>query len=240
MIVARTSECSEFQVTTGECKVHGSIGNGSVDVGGLATTPGGPSNGGRGGEDGNATPADPTDMPQPGDPNYIYRDPFGVVSPVSIRDLRRFHPNPGTDHMQPSGWTVIGLDTNFYSVVGPQVLHGRLLGEPVAVRFSPVAWHWAYGDGTSAARGTGGMSWEAQGTHEFDATPTSHVYRHTGIYYIDLGVEFAAEYKFADDEWLPVTGTLTVPANRLKTSVGDATTVLVGRDCTQTPKGAGC
>ncbi|MCU1549518.1 MAG: hypothetical protein JWR36_78, partial [Glaciihabitans sp.] len=110
-------DCNSGNELVGQCHVSPKVGSRDLTIVGSKGTPGGPSNGGRGGEDGNATPADPTDMPQPGDPNYIYRDPFGVVSPVSIRDLRRFHPNPGTDHMQPSGWTVIGLDTNFYSVV---------------------------------------------------------------------------------------------------------------------------
>lgn len=234
--IAAPKECNRGTALFGHCKVHGSIGKGSVDIGGTATTPGGPASGGGG--DGDVAPAAPSDLPQPGDP--LYHAPFGVINPVTIRQLRRFHPNPGTDYMQPDGWVIVGLATNFYSNASTQLLHGRLLGKPVVVRFTPVGWHWNYGDGTTAARATAGASWRALDILEFDPTPTSHAYAHKGTYYIGLGVEFAAEYKFAHDDWTPVTGTLTVPANRLKATAGSATTVLVDRDCTQNPTGPGC
>jgi hypothetical protein len=159
---------------------------------------------------------------------------------VTINDLKNFPATPGTDHMEPNGWMIVGLDTNFYSVVGVEIVNGTLLGQPASVRFTPISWHWTYGDGTGATRGTPGSTWAAQGIPEFDPTTTSHVYTAKGTYFIDLSITFRAEYKYAAGNWTRVLGTITLPANRLEATAGDAKTVLVNRDCTQNPSGPGC
>ena len=166
--------------------------------------------------------------------------PLWCASPITLADIASFRPDPGVDHMEPNGWAVIGLDTNFYATGGTHVKNGTLLGLPASVRFTPVAWHWTYGDGESATRGTPGTTWQAQGIHEFDPTPTSHVYRAPGTYTIDLTIDFSAEYSVAGVPWTPIAGTLPVPANRLVITVGDAKTVLVEHECTANPGGPGC
>jgi hypothetical protein len=236
---ADDDRCTNIQLREGLCHVHGSIGNGSENIGGRATTPGAPSSP----PDGDGFVTDPiatTPVPGPGDPGFVFRDPFGVINPVTMSDLRRFHPKAGGDHMQPAGWAVVGLSTNFYSTVGEQVLRGRLLKHHVVVRFTPVGWRWSYGDGTSRLLSMPGSTWESQRVLEFDPTPTSHIYTARGDFTIRLGIEFTAEYRFANGDWTPVTGILTVPAKPLAITVGDATTVLVGEDCSANPAGPGC
>jgi hypothetical protein len=142
--------------------------------------------------------------------------------------------------MEPDGWTVAGLDTNFYAITGPHVVGGTLLGRPADVRFTPVSYLWAYGDGSSATRGTKGGTWASQGIAEFEPTPTSHVYEQLGDYTITLSIVFAAEYRFAGGPWQPVVGTITLPANDLHLRVGSAKTVLVEHDCLADPSGPGC
>jgi hypothetical protein len=124
--------------------------------------------------------------------------------------------------------------------VSVEVKNGTLLGQPASVRFTPISWHWTYGDGTAAVKGTKGTTWAAQNIPEFDPTPTSHVYTAEGTYFIDLDITFRAEYQFANRGWTPVIGTLTLPANRLEATAGDAKTVLVSHDCTQNPGAPGC
>jgi hypothetical protein len=238
-VAAAPPSCSKTDFLLGRCHVHGSIGNGSVNIGGRATTPGAPSSP----PDGDGFVTDPiatTPVPGPGDPGFVFRDPFGVINPVTMSDLRRFHPKAGGDHMQPAGWAVVGLSTNFYSTVGEQVLRGRMLKHHVVVRFTPVGWSWSYGDGTSRVLSTPGTTWESQRVLEFDPTPTSHIYTARGDFTIRLGIEFTAEYRFASGDWTPVTGILTVPAKPLAITVGEATTVLVGEDCSANPAGPGC
>jgi hypothetical protein len=160
--------------------------------------------------------------------------------PVTLADIATFRPTPGTDHMEPDGWAVAGLDTNFYAVAAPQVVPGTLLGRPAEVRFTAVGYHWEYGDGTAAARATPGATWDRLRLPEFDPTPTSHVYAVLGDYTIHLRIDYRAAYRFDSPDFVPIDGTITLPANDLRITVGDAKTVLVNHDCAADPHGPGC
>jgi hypothetical protein len=232
--------CGELEHQTTGCAT-GSIGHGGVDLTGSKTRPGnhgGPVLTNPGGAVGVDAPGGAG--AGAGDPTVVDRDAFGATGPLTIVDIRHFHPKAGVAHMEPNGWAVIGLDTNFYSIVAQQVVHGRLLHKPAEVRFTPVAWHWSYGDGHSAVLGTGGGTWASQRIEQFDPTPTSHVYTRKGTYAIALSIDFAAEYRLGAGAWVPVTGVVNLPTNPLQITAGDATTVLVGRDCRQNPSGPGC
>ena len=161
-------------------------------------------------------------------------------SPITMSDIARFRPRTPVDAMEPNGWAIIGLDTNFYSTGETEVVDGTLLGQPASVRFIPVSWRWTYGDGTSSVASTRGASWESQGILEFDPTPTSHVYRLPGTYLIDLSVDYRAEYRFGAGAWTRIPGVLSIPANQLEATAGDAKTVLVSSDCRVNPRGSGC
>jgi len=159
---------------------------------------------------------------------------------VTLNDIATFRPSVGGNHMEPNGWIVVGLDTNFYSDPSAQIVNGTLLGLPASVRFTAKSWTWTYGDGASRSATAPGTSWAAQGLAEFAPTTTSHVYAAPGTYAIDLAVGYSAEYRFGANGWVPIAGTLVVPANRIVATAGDATTVLVGRDCRENPGGPGC
>lgn len=244
--VANASDptCTLFEASAGECNVNGQINGGGVTLTGSKKAPGSggsaTGNKGSGKSKPSANPCPPGALPEA-------CQGLGIIPPgapgnpaVSINDLKNFAAEPGTDHMQPNGWMIVGLSTNFYSVVGVEVQNGVLLGQPASVRFTPIAWHWTYGDGSAATRGTAGTAWAAQGIPEFDPTPTSHIYTADGTYFIDLSITFRAEYKYATGNWTPVIGTITLPANRLEASAGEAKTVLVNHDCTENPSGPGC
>jgi len=162
------------------------------------------------------------------------------TGPVTLSDIASFRPRPGVQYMQPDGWMVPGLDANFYAVTSQHVVDGTLLGQPASVRFTPVAFHWTYGDGTSATRSTKGATWEALGIPEFGPTPTSHVYTTEGQYTIRLTIDFSAEYRFAGSSYYPIDGILPLPANDLHVTVDGAKTVLVEHDCATNPHGPGC
>ena len=239
------ASCTSFEIASGTCpSVNANVTDGGVDV---SATQGKPGNN-RPGSGTPGTGASSTGQSRPpasqegggwsGD--FAPRDTWTVTSPVTLADLVNFRPTPGVDHMEPNGWMIVGLDTNFYAVVGSQVKTGLLLGQQASVRFTPVRYHWAYGDGHAATLSTKGSTWAAQGVHEFDRTPTSHVYAKAGTYTIDLSIDFAAEYQYAGGGWVPIAGTITVPANRLTATAGAAKTVLVERDCTVPPSGPGC
>lgn len=163
-----------------------------------------------------------------------------ALPPVTLSAIAHFRPDPPRQRMQPDGWTIAGLHTNFYALTRTQVVVGSLFGIPAEVRFTPVEYHWNYGDGNRASRSTPGASWEALGVAEFDRTPNSHVYAANGDYLIHLNVDHIAEYRYAGSPWHPIPGILRLPANELRITAGGAQTVLVGDDCLVNPAGPGC
>lgn len=181
-------------------------------------------------------PSEPAPAP------YLGRPTYSVTAPVTLSDLARFRPDPGTDHMQPNGWMIVGLSTNFYARAEQQIKVGTLLGRPASVRFTPARYAWTYGDGSTRSATTPGGTWSSLGINEFDATPTSHIYRNSGRYFIDLTIGFTPEYRYATStEWIPVAGYVWVPANRLEAVASQgAKTVLVQDECTKNPAGPGC
>ena len=134
----------------------------------------------------------------------------------------------------------MGLPTNVFAQIDPHVVPGTLLGQPAQVRFTPYAYRWNYGNGTSSRVGTRGGTGQSYGIPEFAPTPTSHTYTTPGSYTITLTVEDTAEYRLAGGSWIPVTGILTLHANDLPITAGSADTVLVARDCSVAPRGPGC
>jgi hypothetical protein len=185
-------------------------------------------------------PNDSCNALRPCDIHVINPHKPGKGGVITIADLKNFAPHPGIDHMEPNGWAVIGLDTNFYSTVGSELEHDQLLGKTADVQFTPVGWHWSYGDGRSAGLATSGASWAATGSQDFDPTPTSHVYLRAGSYTIQLNITFSAQYRYAGGSWTDVIGTIDLSANPLTITAGSARTVLVNRDCVQGPSGPGC
>jgi len=241
------------------CSVVGSVNGDRVDLVGQesGTGPGTPGKGPRGGTSaGNGGggadtgerlgPGGRRCLPLPGKScGWGSRPGTGATEPrapvrIVLSDIASFRPAPGVQHMEPDGWTVAGLDTNFYAVAVRQLVEGTLLGRPATVRFTPVGYAWDYGDGTAATLRTPGASWAALGLGEFDPTATSHIYRAVGEYTIRLRISFAPEYRYAEGPFIPIPGTVTLPANDLRITVGTAKTVLVDRDCARDPRGPGC
>lgn len=229
--------------------VTGCVVGDAVNLVGEETTPGS-GGGSSGGSGAGGAPAEPSRPPEDrlslrvcervaSVEECLGRAEAGELE-ITISDLASFRPTPGTQRMEPDGWAVAGLSTNFYAITGSHVVDGTLLGRPAAVRFTPVAFHWDYGDGTRVTAATMGGTWASLGIPEFEPTPTSHVYQQIGDYTITLRIAFAAEYRFDGGAWRSVTGTITLPANDLHIRVGSAQTVLVDRDCLVDPSGPGC
>lgn len=181
------------------------------------------------------------DLPPAEPADDLDDDADGAATVVMISDIASFAPRAAVQFMQPDGWMVVGLPTNFYAQIDRHVVSGTLLGQPADVRFTPRAYNWSYGDGTTALSGTPGNTWQALGLAEFDPTATSHIYSAEGTYVIDLTVLYTAEYRWAGGAWTPIAGHVELPANPLVAeATSDAVTVLVDRDCTRAPVGPGC
>lgn len=198
--------------------------------------------------------SDPEDLypPPPDDPFddcvYVLNDRCRVdgvprtipTTPVTWTDIATFSPTHGDAGMEPNGWAVIGLPTNFFASSEPHIQEGTLLGRAAEVRFSPVGFHWEYGDGTSATLASAGAPWAELGVGEFTETATSHAFHTSGNYTVVLTVEFSAEYRLDGLPWTAIAGTIEIPAEPLSLTADTANTVLVGRECTVNPRGPGC
>ncbi len=156
----------------------------------------------------------------------------------TITDIADFPVSVATVHNQPEGWGVVGKPTNFYTEGGAHEVTGTLLGQPATVRFTPVAWHWDYGDGVTNTTDTGGRRWTKE--KQFRPTPTSHEYEEKADYTITTFIDYVAEYRFAGGPWIRVDGGLRVRANDLDIITWRVKTVLVAHDCIEDPKGIGC
>lgn len=232
------SACSWGDAIAGVCTTA-TIGNGTATIGGTSHTPGsGGSNSGGNGSTGGTGNSGPPVIWKCLQVSCSSDEPG--AEPITLSDIASFRPTPGVQYMEPDGWMVPGLDANFYAETAQHVVNGTLLGQPASVRFTPVAFHWDYGDGNAATRSTKGATWAALGIPEFGATPTSHVYSTEGEYTIRLTIDFAAEYRFAGSPFYRIAGVIPLPANELHVTVDGAKTVLVEHDCAANPSGPGC
>ncbi len=232
---ASAADCSDESLYGSGCAA---VSGGGVDVSGESSSGGGDAVGGSG-------PVDPgaglgceglagCGVDRPLD--------FAVVAPpvVTLEDIVRFVPVAGTAAMEPSGWMVVGLATNFFGSAERQVQAGTVLDAPAEVRFTPVSYEWDFGDGQSLSSPSPGSSWANLGLPEFSPTMTSHVYSSPGTYTIRLTVSFAAEYRFGADAFSPLAGTVPSMTNEIVALAGDAQTVLVGDQCRAAGQGPGC
>lgn len=176
-----------------------------------------------------------------GDPDLEFCDTLNHTDvEVTLHDVAQFAPDHDVASMEPNGWAIVGLPANFYGSSDPQIVDGELFGAAVQVRFTPTAWAWDYGDGTSATSTTAGASWKTLGQDEFTETATSHQFVARGTYAVQSSVGYTVAYRFAGMDWAPIDGTLTIATDRFEVLAGQAQTVLVAGNCRDRPDGPGC
>lgn len=136
---------------------------------------------------------------------------------VMIDDVARFLPAVATLRSEPDGWAVVGVPANFWVDVKAVTVAGELLGEEAEVRFTPEAYRFDYGDGTTRATATPGASWADLGQEELTKTATSHVYSDRAEREASVTVLYSAEYRFAGGPWIAVAGAVsgTTPPQRV-------------------------
>jgi hypothetical protein len=178
--------------------------------------------------------------PDPAAPACVPQTPCDPALVVRVADLVNIRAEAPGHAMEPDGWTVVGIPTNFFATASTHIQSGPLLGASADVRFTPVGFRWDYGDGTSRRSVTGGASWAALQLAEFSETATSHVFERVGSPTIGLVVSYSAEYSFAGAGWRPVQGLLDVPAEPIPAIAERAGTVLVAESCSANPGGPGC
>ena len=173
-------------------------------------------------------------QPAPADPV----DTAGFPA-VTLADLVSFRPVTPRLAGEPAGFGVVRMPTNFVAAASPQDISGMLLGYPVTVRFTPVAYVFSYGDGQTQRTQTGGVAWAASGSPQFTPTATSHIYEKRGTYTSGVAVEYSAAVDFGAG-WRPVDGVVTARTGDYPVQVVEVRTALVEHTCAEDPHGPGC
>lgn len=148
--------------------------------------------------------------------------------PSTIRDLAQFQPHGSAFVIEPGSWSLPRVPTNMFSTAAEHTVPGQLLGWPVEVRFTPVSFHWDFGDGSSISRSHGGSSW---GDQRFSPTSTTHVYASPGVYRVSLSVEYRAAFRFTGGSFSALSGTVRASAGTQSLEVLRVTPVLVDEGC---------
>lgn len=133
--------------------------------------------------------------------------------PTHASQLKGFRPDTPSIGIEPNAWSLPTLAVNVYARAERHRVNGELLGWPVVVRFTPVAFHWNYGDGTGRSVNSAGGSLSALGKQQFDATPTSHVYRKPGRYTVSLQVDYRVEFRFVEGGFRDIDGLVSARAS---------------------------
>jgi len=142
--------------------------------------------------------------PQPGDPADPAAPVVVELPGMTQADFQRLPLPAGEATVEPGdGDVLIRIPTNTYASAEPVELATTLVGFPVAVRATPVAYTWDYGDGTVVGpTEDAGAPWP-------DNT-TGHVYEVPGDYAITLTTHYTGEYSVAGGPFLPIPGQATV------------------------------
>lgn len=158
--------------------------------------------------------------------------------PITLADLVRFVPTGTTVSAEPGNVGVVGLPANFVSDATAQTTSADLLGRSVTVRFTPVGFDFAYGDGANRATTDPGASWAALGQADFTPTATSHVYGARGEYTATVVVRYAADLDYGLG-WIPMGEIAAAPAAQT-VRVFEARSALVEGTCEERPGAPGC
>lgn len=168
-------------------------------------------------------------LPEPAEPEPAEDDDPAPGAPprvVTITDVARFLPAVAGLHAEPDGWAVVGVPANFWVDVQPVTVDGSLLGQTAQVRFTPRAYRWDYGDGTTRATSSPGACWADLDQEELTDTPTSHVYEARQDLRASVAVVYSAEYRVGDGGWTAVAGAVTGTAPPMRVLVVHERTVL--------------
>lgn len=165
-------------------------------------------------------------------------DPAVGLAPITIADLASFTPAVGELVVQPENWGVLGIPTNFVATATAHVQQGTLLGQPIEVRWRPVAFTFDYGDATVVTTTEAGAMWQSS-DDDWTATSTSHEYGARGEYTATVTVTFEADIATGTG-WATVPGTLDLAAPAELVQVFEVQTVLTRGDCIEYPSDPGC
>ncbi len=140
----------------------------------------------------------------PGTPEYEEAPPVVIV--VTREDFARLPVKPLETHAGPAeGWLPVNMVNVLYTEPDTQLLTTELLDTPVAIRATPVSYHWDLGDGNTLTTTNPGKPYPSE------AVPAS--YTQEGWYDITLTTTFSGQFSVDGGEWQDIDGTIGVTSD---------------------------
>ena len=159
---------------------------------------------------------------------------------LTMSDVSHVDPQSPRLVTQPDGWSVVGLETNLIASIQTHTVSTVVRNFDVEVRFTPVRYDWAYGDGSSAVTTVPGAPWSVLGVPEFARTPTSHQYVNVAAVTPHVDVWYSVDYRRPGEAWRRIDGSLSRPADAPVVFLQNADTVLVTGPCSAGRVSVGC
>ena len=129
-----------------------------------------------------------------------------VVITVTQEDFARMPVKALEAHAGPAeGWLPVNMVNVLYAESGPQELSVELLDTPVAIRATPVSYHWDLGDGNTITTSNPGKPYPSE--------TISATYTQEGWYDITLTTTFSGQFSVAGGEWQDIDGTIEVSSD---------------------------
>lgn len=250
---AANAGCTATDIAGGSCNIGADSNEESVNIWGNWSTGGGGGGGGGSNQNqgvGGGGSSQDTEcqvvvsgMCQGSSPSKnlepVVVEPTTPTAPDSASDLASFKPKTPNQFVEPNGWSLARLETNFWIESGKHSIRGSLFGVEARVRFTPERYRWRFGDGGTLTSNFPGYTWAELGLPAWSKTGSSHVYLKPGVYTVEGFVVFSAEYRFDTGGWHEVSGMVTARAKSLTVTVLNSETVLVERDCLSGSIGCG-
>lgn len=131
-----------------------------------------------------------------------------------------------TSSVQGPQYTLVNLDTTFYTEPQPVERTLTIIGYTVDVQISPSSYGWEWGDGSTSTTSTPGRP--------YPATDVTHTYVHaadngSGMS-LSVGVTYTARYRVDGGGWQTIPDVLTIPGTPRALPVKQASAVLVSDD----------
>jgi hypothetical protein len=129
-----------------------------------------------------------------------------VVITMTLSDFARMPVAPLQAHAGPAeGWLPVNMVNVLHTDPAVQELSTVLLGTPVAVRATPVSYHWDLGDGNTIETTNPGEPYPSQSV--------SATYTQEGWYDVTLTTTFTGQFSVDGGPWQDIDGTIEVASD---------------------------
>ncbi|GAA4283877.1 hypothetical protein GCM10022261_14080 [Brevibacterium daeguense] len=173
---------------------------------------------------------------RPGSPGGGGGAPAAAPTPVvTEEDFQNFEIPPSTLHSWPDSWAVTQRKTAFWADSLVRYIDLELLGTPVRVRATPVAYSWDFGDGAvkrTTSPGTRPRSVQDAQIH--------HTYSTAGDVTVTLTTFYSGMFSVNGGDWLIIPGQAAVSSPPLDLTVYRYHKFLVEDDCLDNPDSPDC